>query len=193
MEATGGNSDDQLRVGLDAARRGVEAGFTEIYRLFAGKVAGYLAGRGVADHEDVTNEVFLGAFRNLDNFVGGPSEFRAWLFGIAWNKSSDWHRLNARRPGISEQHGAASLELEGGDAETDAIAELAACDVDRLMATLTNDQRDVITLRVLADLSLQEVSHTLGKPVGAIKALQRRALAALHREISASPVSPGAE
>jgi RNA polymerase sigma-70 factor (ECF subfamily) len=50
-----------------------------------------------------------------------------------------------------------------------------------LIAQLTDDQRDVIILRFIEEMSLAEVAETLNKTVGAVKALQHRALASLAR------------
>ncbi len=60
----------------------------------------------------------------------------------------------------------------------------------RRLAELTEDQRNGLALRVIADLTVDEVASILGKPRGAVKALQRRALATLRRRISAQAVSP---
>ena len=190
MAATGNDLDYQIQLGLDAARRGAEAGFTELYRLLAGKVAGYLRGRGVVEFEDVTNDVFLGAFRSLKTCEGGPSEFRAWLFGIAWNKSADWHRSNARRPATFDSGGDRLPEIVGGNCEDEALAALAGQGLEAALASLTDDQRNVVALRVIADLSLGQVSDIMGTPIGAVKSLQHRALAALRRNLLARPVSP---
>ena len=62
-------------------------------------------------------------------------------------------------------------------------------DIRQLLARLSPDQRDVIVLRVVADLSIDDVARTLGERVGAVKALQHRAIAALRREISGDAVS----
>jgi RNA polymerase sigma-70 factor (ECF subfamily) len=58
-----------------------------------------------------------------------------------------------------------------------------------LLADLTPDQRHVLALRVIADLSLEQVAAATGKPVGAVKALQHRALATLRRKIAGEAVS----
>ena len=72
-------------------------------------------------------------------------------------------------------------ERQGSDGpDTDVIS---AKEVQRLLATLTPDQSDVLLLRVLADLSLQQTAEILQKPVGAVKSLQLRAVRALHRTI----------
>ena len=60
--------------------------------------------------------------------------------------------------------------------------------MEALFASLTKDQRDVLTLRVIADLTVEQTAQTLGKGIGAVKALQRRALASVKRSLSESGV-----
>lgn len=181
--------DVALDRSLARARAGDQVGFNEIYRLLGGKVSGYLASRGVDEVEDVTNEVFIGAFRNLSTFHGNAAGFRSWLFGIAWNKSSDWHRAHAKQPQWVPVHEGSPFELVGGDCEDQSIERLCSAETVELLETLTPDQRDVLMLRIVADLSLLQVAEILGKPVGAVKSLQHRALANLKQEICTDPVS----
>jgi RNA polymerase sigma-70 factor (ECF subfamily) len=70
-----------------------------------------------------------------------------------------------------------------GNTEVDAIAALSGDRVNELLASLSPDQRDVLLLRVIADLSIEDVAAALGKRQGAIKALQHRALASLRRQL----------
>ena len=181
--------DTEIDVYLDAARRGDQRGFTGLYRVLVGRVAGYVRSRGVLDVDDVVNEVFLGAFQNLGTFHGHAPEFRARLFAIAWNKVADWHRSTPRRPTPVDVHTEPSRSNPIGF-RTDEQLDSALADqrINALLATLTSDQRDVLMMRVVADLSLEETAEALGKPIGAIKSLQHRALDALRRNIS-TPVS----
>jgi RNA polymerase sigma factor (sigma-70 family) len=75
-------------------------------------------------------------------------------------------------------------EAVGGDVEAEAIARLAQERVQALLGRLSADQRDVLVLRVLADLSVDETAAVLGKSYEAVKALQRRGLASLRRALS---------
>ena len=65
-----------------------------------------------------------------------------------------------------------------------ALARISADQVHRVLAALSPDQRAVLLLRVLGDLSVDEVARALGKRSGAVKALQRRGLAAVRREMA---------
>jgi RNA polymerase sigma-70 factor (ECF subfamily) len=182
---TRGFDDEELDVHLGSARRGDQAGFTGLYVCLSGRVVSYLRSRGVGDVDEVVNDVFLAAFRNLATFEGDASAFRSWVFTIAWNKGADWHRAAGRRPRTTEL---------GTTAPTPSVFDelpdsFTAGDVTSLLATLTPDQRDVLLLRIIADLSLAETADVLGKPTSAVKALQHRALAALARALGPSPVS----
>ena len=73
--------------------------------------------------------------------------------------------------------------MAGGDVEAEALDRLGEERVRRLLATLSPDQQDVLLLRLVADLTVDEIATALGKRPGAVKALQRRALATLRREI----------
>jgi RNA polymerase sigma-70 factor (ECF subfamily) len=76
-----------------------------------------------------------------------------------------------------------------GDVEDDVLAWLAHDRVRDLLAVLSRDQREVLLLRIVADLPVEEVARILDKREGAIKALQHRALNALRRHIDRHPLS----
>lgn len=171
-----------------AARAGDREAFGALYGALAGRVAAYARRRGVADVDDVVNDVFMGAYQTIDRFSGGGSAFRAWLFTIAHHKITDWLRSPARR---AQPDGAAGhFEHRGaGDAEVDAMTALGNDEVAGLLSRLTEEQRDVLLLRVVADMSLEQTAATMGKSVGAVKALQHRAVGALQRAIDPQAVS----
>jgi RNA polymerase sigma-70 factor (ECF subfamily) len=71
----------------------------------------------------------------------------------------------------------------GGDVEEDALTRMGCQTVDDVCARLPDDQRDVLLLRIVADLTVEQVAAVLGKTVPAVKGLQRRALTTLRRDI----------
>jgi RNA polymerase sigma factor (sigma-70 family) len=176
---------------LRGARTGAEWALEAIYRDLAPIVIGYLRGQGVADPDDVASEVFVGMVRNIATFEGDERAFRAWVFSIAHNRLIDQRRRRSRRP----EQLTDPAELTGSLAEglvADADRELEARvpgPAGRAVLTLPPDQRAVVLLRVVADLSVTEVSSILGKSEGAVKALQRRALRRLARELEGEGVS----
>lgn len=173
---------------LVAARANAPWAFEELYTRFAPAVAGYLRMRGATDPEGLTNEAMLGVFRGLPSFEGDVAGFRSWLFTIAHRRLIDERRRGSVRPQtaelLDERH-----EFPGGNVEQEAFAVLGHDRVAGLLAELTEEQRDVVLLRVVADLSVDEVAQVLGKRVGAIKMLQRRGLATLRRILESEGVT----
>ena len=167
---------------LGAAREGSEAAWAEIFGDLAPAVLGYLRSNRAPDPEDCLGEVFLQVARDLGGFEGDQRSFRAWAFTIAHHRMIDARRHAARRPvefvpETPEPRGAAD------DAAEEALARIGAEQVQRVLAELTPDQREVLLLRVIGDLTIEEVARAMGKRSGAVKALQRRALAAVRRAL----------
>jgi RNA polymerase sigma-70 factor (ECF subfamily) len=167
---------------LDAARSGVPRAFERLYRDLAPAVAGYLRLQGSAEPEDLTSEVFIGVFSGLSSFRGTETQFRSWVFTIAHRRLIDERRRAARRPQFSTDH-VEVFDRPGGDAEQDALDVLGGRRVIELCAQLSPDQREVLVLRTVADLTVDQVADVVGKSSGAVKALQRRALTALRTRI----------
>jgi RNA polymerase sigma factor (sigma-70 family) len=180
------------RDSIELARRGEERGLEAIYRELAPAVLGYLRGQGLRDPEDAASEVFVGMVRGLDRFQGDEADLRTWLFSIAHRRVVDERRRLGRRPEVlvdpEDLRGPLSSAVTG-DAETEALESVGSGWALAMLDTLTPDQRSVILLRVLADLSVERSAAVLGKTPGAVKTLQRRALAALGREIERQGVS----
>jgi RNA polymerase sigma-70 factor (ECF subfamily) len=179
--------DTPLGVLVLSAANGSVPAFEEIYGTLAPAVASYLRWHGVSDVEGVTNEVFAQVHRKLGGFTGDGTGFRSWVFTIAHHRMIDERRRAARRPRL-DFDGSIEEASVTGDAELDAIAALSGDRVNELLTMLSPDQRDVVLLRVIADLSIEDVATALGKRQGAIKALQHRALATLRRQLEQEQV-----
>jgi len=173
---------------LDAARAGADWAWVRIYRDLAPAVLGYLRGRGAGDPEDLTGETFLQVVRDLPRFAGDERAFRSWVFVIAHHRLLDERRRRARRP-VELTPDPPNPAGWSGDAEAEALDAVAAERVRRIIEQLGPDQRDVLLLRVLGDLTVVEVARIVGKSPGAVKALQRRALDAVRRAVSRAGVT----
>ena len=115
---------------------------------------------------------------------GGPKQhLKAYLFRVAHNWITDYYRRH--QPVESLDTWPQPLADEDPSPEEVADVRWQQERVRALLARLTPDQRQVIVLRFLEGWSLAEVAETLDKPVGAVKALQHRALAALRRLLEA--------
>lgn len=166
---------------LAAATAGAGWAFERLWRALAPSVAGYLRSQGAEDPDSLTSEVFLGAFKGIGGFSGDEDQFRAWLFTIAHRRLLDDRRRRGRRP-TSETLETQSDSTPAADStEGDALRRISAERVERVCRRLAPDQRDVLLLRMVAGLTVEEVADTLGKSPGAVKALQRRGLAAVRK------------
>jgi RNA polymerase sigma factor (sigma-70 family) len=165
---------------LAAAQADAGWAFERLWHAYAGPVTGYLRLHGARDADDVASEVFLSAFRALDRFVGDESAFRSWLFTIAHRRLLDARRAAGRRPVERplEEVGADRVEAGAGP---EVLRRLAEERVRAMCGRLVEDQRDVLLLRMVAGMTVEEVAHAVGKSPGAVKALQRRGLAALRK------------
>jgi RNA polymerase sigma-70 factor (ECF subfamily) len=181
---------EDLEAALERARAGDRDAIGVLYRAYAGPLLSYLATqvRRRHDAEDLLGEVFVQALRDLPRFEGDLGAFRGWLYRIALNRAIDLGRRTARRP---EE----PLEaLDERPAPIDTAAEaIGREERDRLWAAvgvLPHAQRQVVGLRLAGGLSSTEIAQILGKPVGAVKALQHRALVNLTKALSAYPEGP---
>lgn len=180
MSGDGALGFDDLLV---RARTGDEAAWATLYDALAPQVLGYARVRGAIDAEEVLGDVFLHVARGIDGFEGDGSGFRSWVFVIATSRLLDERRRLRRKP-TDPLDAAVEARLSGGDdVEAEVEQAAAAAEVQLLLEALTADQRTVIELRVFGGLTSQEVADIVGKPLGAVKALYRRGIGALRREL----------
>jgi RNA polymerase sigma factor (sigma-70 family) len=177
--------DGQFDAVLAAAREGAPWAFERMFTALAPAVTGYLRVQGSAEPEDLTSEVFVAILRNLHGFQGDEAGFRSWVFTIAHRRLLDERRRRGRRP-LPEPLTAAAADVGRESLSADDVAG----EIDRLLGAervralcdrLVPDQRDVLLMRLVGDLSIEQIAGTLGKSKGAVKALQRRGLAAVGR------------
>jgi RNA polymerase sigma-70 factor, ECF subfamily len=146
-----------------------------VYRLLSPKVLGYFRARGAEDPEGLTSEVFLAVIPRLAQLRGGAAGLRTLVFSVAHARYVDETRRRSRRP----THTPYEQEYDdrtAPSAETTAIELSGSAHVIGMLDQLGEDQRSVISLRILGDLSLEQTAEVLGKTTGAVKQLQRRGL-----------------
>jgi RNA polymerase sigma factor (sigma-70 family) len=149
----------------------------DVYRDLAPKVLGYLRAQRAAEPEDLLGEVFLQVARDLPTFRGDDEHLRRWVFTIARHRLVDDRRRRNARPQTADN------EVPDLPAPDDVVSGLDA-ELIAALAELTPDQREVVVLRFVADLSLAAVARITRRRVGAVKALQSRALAQLGDRLS---------
>lgn len=172
---------DELDAALDDARRGGEWGTTLLYRTLNPPLLRYLRHcvHGVA--EDLASESWVAAVRGLATFRGDASDFRAWLFTVARRRVVDHYRQQGRRPRfVSLENGVEIATLDDpADAATTRISAQQA--IALLTRELSPDQAEAVLLRVVGDLSIEQVARIMGRSPGSVRVLQHRALRRLEK------------
>jgi RNA polymerase sigma factor (sigma-70 family) len=177
---------------LVAAQAGAAWAFEVFYRDLSPAVTGYLRLHGAAEPDDLASETFLGVFTGLGSFRGDEDALRAWVFTIAHRRLVDDWRRRSRRPQLADDSGDLTAHL-GGDVEDDVLVRLGADTVQRLCGRLPDDQRAVVLLRILADLTIEQVAAAMDRSVASVKALQRRGLRTLRAELENSAEKVGVD
>ncbi|MDX1690193.1 MAG: RNA polymerase sigma factor [Acidimicrobiia bacterium] len=165
---------------IERARSGDERAWAEIVERLGPRILGYARGKGIADADDVVQDVFLAAARRIGDFEGTWSNFRSWIFSIAYRQIVDRYRRSGRED--------ASLprvlvdDLDPGPAD-EVVDREAASDAVRALDVLSGDERDVVLLRVVAGLETAEVAEAVGKRPGTVRVVQSRALDKVRAEL----------
>jgi len=141
------------------------------------------------DAEDLTQEIFLQAFKNLSG-LKDAGKFKSWLYSIAVNKVIDFNRKKRfqRLFGSLADREDESLKGPEGKDSPDALVHLMKQDfwnhVRRLLDKLSKMEREVFILRFLDHLSIKEVSQVMKKSESTVKTHLHRALGKFRQEPS---------
>ena len=161
----------------DCARLCTTSGMSDAHARFAAELTGFghrrLGDRGLA--EEITQEVFVRAWRRCRTYTGETGELRTWLFAIARNAVVDAARARGRRPVTAPPE--AALHLPD---PTDHVETLhTTWQVRSALRRVSGDHRAVVTAVFLSDNSYADAATALGIPLGTLKSRVYYALRAL--------------
>jgi RNA polymerase sigma-70 factor (ECF subfamily) len=145
-----------------------------------------------AEAEDVAQEVFISVFKKIDQF-NGESKFSTYLYRIAVNHCKNRIKYLARRHDRDREeidestHGSGVNGTIGGPLPSSPQKALESAQMEKLMqeaiATLDDDQRIVVVLRDVEDLSIEEICEITGLPDGTVKSRLHRARLVLRKRL----------
>lgn len=162
----------QMAALAQKAKAGDRQAFTLLYRQLVGAIYAYFFVRLGAklDAEDLTEQVFMKAFKNMHQFEG-RSSFTTWVYAIARNVLMDFLRDKYKMIFSNE-------ELTDGEVKTESssIQERKQRKVENLLAQLPDKYSQVLRLRFLQNLSITETAQVLGISENNVKVCQLRAL-----------------
>jgi RNA polymerase sigma factor (sigma-70 family) len=170
-------SDDEL----SAALAGEPSGFSAVYTVISPAVLGYFRARGVEDAEALTQDVFVDVLPKLASVTGGHTGLRTFIFSVAHARLVDYRRRAERTPHLAEYDPRDDTRY-AASAEDEALGSLGG--IADTLSQLNEEQREVLVLRIVADLSIEQVAGIMDKTPGAIKQLQRRGLSALRELVT---------
>ena len=167
------------------AQTGDQVALTQIYEENFDKIYRYIVLK-IGDRteaEDMTQQVFLNALKSISSYKFKGTPFSSWLYRIAHNQVVDYYRKKSKMTTVTLDE---SLPLPAADGNPEHLAEkkMAIEEVVVAARKLTEAQREVISLRFAAELSIAEVADVMGKSEGAVKALQHSAIVALRKVLA---------
>jgi RNA polymerase sigma-70 factor (ECF subfamily) len=169
---------------LAAAQDGAEWALSALYRNLQPSLLLYLRSQAPADGEDLASEVWLDAASGLARFQGDEAAFRRWLFTIARRRLIDLRRRDGRRRAVLEPLEGSFVASVAADPEARLLASSEMEAALTRIVSLSPEQAEVVLLRVIAGLKVEDVATILGKKPGTIRVLQHRALKRLAEDLA---------
>lgn len=175
-----GHGDD--RVLVERVRSGDGAAYAELVDRYGGRLHAMLLHLAGGDHDlaaELTQEAFVRAYANLDQFAGASS-FYTWIWRLARNRALDLLARKRPRNLDLEPLGAVAADAGPGAAMEDAEQRDA---VRRALDELPTDQREILLLREFEGLDYAQIAEALDVPEGTVKSRLNRARAALRERL----------
>lgn len=177
-----GKSTSALDSRLEATREDLNKNLETYYARVNRTISGYIAGTGL-DADDLTQETFLKAFRNLESFAGSSSVY-TWLYRIARNTCIDaMRRLNSRGEKNLVEFNEEILNNENENNPDDVEQRERDELLKKALGNLQEEMRLLIVLKHLQQLKYEEISEITDLEVGTVKSKLFRARTQLKSEM----------
>ena len=198
--ATRHSLGDQFLGILTAAQEGGDWAVAILYRWLHPALVGYLRGRAGDEADDLAAETWFAVARGLRAFSGDEAAFRSWVFTIAHRRLVDHHRAKTRRVrthtltpgdglGGTVEDGPSPEPASPDDPAGETVAAMTSdAAVRHIVSLLPADQAEILLLRVVAGLPVDDVAQITGRRPGTVRVLQHRALRRLAERLEAEVV-----
>lgn len=161
---------------MEQIRLGDKDGLKKIYESYLGYiytiVYGILGNKENA--EDVTAEFFIRLWNSASTYRNGNAH-RAWIATIARNMATDFIRKHGKEVFLEED------EQEADDSPTVEEQVVEEMTVMQALAHLKENERKVVDMKVLGEMTFQEISQALGIPIGTVTWRYQNAIKKLRR------------
>ena len=163
------------------AQAGDQSAFAELYERHYDQIFRYVSFKcgNRLEAEDLSGEVFLRMLESIDKFKFQGFPFTSWLYRIAHNIVVDNFRRKGRKPTVPLDKVLHFSNEADDEMEYRAQISWSMREVVEAMTNLTDLQREVITLRFVAGLSIAETADAVGRRENAVKALQHAGISKL--------------
>jgi RNA polymerase sigma-70 factor (ECF subfamily) len=181
---------EEFPLRLAEAQAGHGSALGELFHDLYPRILRYLQALEPTEAEDLTSDTWLDVAAAIGIFEGDQRGLRALAFTIARRRLVDLRRRRARHPAVPMESEEFEEERWAGDVEEEAMTALATEDALRWVATLPGDQAEVILLRVLGGLPVEDVARIMSKRPGTVRVIQHRALRRLAGQLVPAGVTP---
>ena len=166
---------------VQQAVNGNQTAFTQLYDMYFDRIYRYIYVRLRRQDEaqDLTQEVFIKALKAIGSYKIGKTPFASWLFRIAHNQVID--HVRKRKKGTETSLDEVPPTVGCEDPVTMIEQKFEVAQLNAAVMELSPAQKEVISLRFIADLPIADVARILGKSEGTVKALQFAGTASLRK------------
>ena len=188
MRALGKPAGDDDRPLIERVRKGDQDAARTLFERYFDRIYNYVYARlgRAEDAEDLAIDTMTRSLTRLDQFQDQGVAFSSWVYKIAHNATIDHYRRHGKVTLVSLEQ--ATLPQSADPSEL-AMEQLSNEDLRVALRALTDEQQQVLILRFFQDLTAAQVAGIMGKSVGAVQALQHRALGSLERALQGRAVN----
>jgi len=178
---------DDDRPLVERARRGDQDAARALFERYFDRIYNYVYARlgRAEDAEDLAIDTMTRSLTRLDLFQDQGVAFSSWVYRIAHNATIDHYRRQGKVTLVPLDDATLPQSADPSDL---AVEQMSNEDLRAAIRDLTEEQQQVLLLRFFQDLTAAQVADIMGKSIGAVQALQHRALASLERTLQGRPI-----